>query len=115
MARKKKPEDETEEQRLQRVKFEQVSNHANRSEKTSWNRKLDNMVKLIARLRPIEEKILTIIAEEKNPIMDDISKVRKQMIVECVHPYEYLVQDDDGAVRCRFCEKRIGLVNGNKS
>ena len=114
MARKKKPENETEEQRLQRLAFERVSNHANRSEKTSWNRKLDNMVKLIAKLRPIEEKILDIIKEEKTPIMDDINAVRKQMILECVHPYEYLVQDGE-AVKCRFCEKRIGLINGNKT
>lgn len=113
MARKKKPENETDEQRRQRLVFESVANHANRSEKTSWNRKMDNMIKLIAKLRPIEEKILDIIKEEKNPIMDDINEVRKAMIKECVHPYEYLVEEDDGATKCRFCEKRIGITNGN--
>ena len=114
MARKKKPENETEEQKLQRTAFESVANHANRSEKTSWNRKMDNMVKLVAKLSPIEEKILTIIKEEKMPIMDQVNEIRKQMILECVHPYEYLVQQDN-AIRCKFCEKRIGLINGNKT
>lgn len=115
MARKKKLENETEEQRDLRLKFESVANHYNRSEKTSWNRKMDNMIKLIARLRPIEDKILDIIKEEKTPIMDEINKIRKAMIIECVHPYEYLVEEDDSAVKCRFCEKRIGVQNGNKT
>lgn len=119
MARKKKPENETEEQRKQRLAFEAVANHANRSEKTSWNRKMDNMVKLIAKLRPVEQKILKIIQEEKTPIMDEIDEVRKMMIKECVHPFEYLVQDTDEkgreVIRCKFCEKRIGLVNGDKA
>ena len=115
MSRKKKPENETEDQRAERLSFEKVANHANRSEKTSWNRKLDNMVKLIAKLRPIENRILDIIAEEKNPIMDEINKVRKQMILECVHPSEYLVTEESGAIRCRFCEKKMGLISGNKS
>ena len=112
MARKKKPENETMEQKDRRVLFEKIANTANRSEKTSWNRKMDNMVKLMARLSPVEEKILDIIKEEKNPILDDIAEVRKTMIVECVHPIEYLVEDGD-IVRCRFCEKKIVSTNAS--
>lgn len=108
MAKKKKPENETPEQASERGLFDLISNNATRSEKTSWNRKMDNMVKLIAELQPIEEKILTIIHDEKMPIQDQIAKLREDMIKECIHPPEYLVMDD-GGVRCKFCEKRLGV------
>ena len=110
MARRRKEEDETPEQTKQRRLFEAVSNVANRSDKTSWNRKMDNMVKLLARLRPIEQQILDLQAE-KMPIMDDITALRQTMINECVHPFEYLV-DKETHVECKFCNKRISIPRG---
>jgi predicted nucleic acid-binding Zn-ribbon protein len=111
VARRKKPENETEEQAKERLLFEQISNHADRSEKTAWKRKLDNMEKLIEKLRPIEEKILDIIRDEKQPILDEIQALRQEMVKECVHPFEHLVQKD-GHVECKFCNKRINAANG---
>lgn len=108
MARKKKPEHETEEQTRERRILEAVSNTSNRSEKTSWNRKMDNMVKLLARLRPIEEKILRIIREEKQPVLDEVEVLRQMMVKECVHPYEHLVLKEDH-ILCKFCDKRISI------
>ena len=106
MARRKKPENETPvEERVRRIK-ESISNHANRSEKVSWNRKMDNMVKLHAKLRPIEQKIITIMAEEKFPVLDEIQELRLIMVKECVHPYEHLVIQLDH-VECRFCNKKL--------
>ena len=113
MAKKRKPENETEEEKRLRLQFEAISNNANRSEKTSWNRKMDNMVNLMASLRPIEQKILDIWEKEKNPIMDNIHELRKTMINECIHPYEYLVEKD-GVIICKFCERRIGLVDSGE-
>lgn len=110
MARKKVPEIETAEQTATRNRFETISNAANRSEKTSWNRKLDNMVKLLAKLNPIEQKILKIIDEEKLPIQDEIKELRSLMVKECVHPFEYLVEDGD-SVKCKFCERRLNVIN----
>lgn len=107
MARRKAPENESQAQQIERRTKELIANAANRSEKTSWNRKMDNMVKLMARLRPIEEKIIDLQAE-KIPVFDDIQKLRETMIKECVHPYEYLILSDDHA-ECKFCGKRIGL------
>lgn len=112
MARKRKPENETEEEKRLRIQFETISNSANRSEKTSWNRKMDNMVNLLATLRPIEQKILEIIEKEKYPILDDIDALRKMMRKECIHPYEYLVEKD-GFILCKFCDKKIGIVDDN--
>lgn len=107
MARRKAPENETaEEQRERRIK-ESVANNPNRSEKTSWNRKMDNMVKKLALLRPIEEQIIDLQAQ-KMPIFDEIQELRADMVKECVHPYEYLAVHD-AHIECKFCGKRIRI------
>lgn len=111
MARRKKPENETPEQAAERNLFESISNHADRSEKTAWKRKLANMEKLIEKLRPIEEKILNIIKEEKQTMLDEIQSLRQEMVKDCIHPYEHLVQKD-GYVECKFCNRRINAANG---
>lgn len=107
MARKKIPENETPEEQHERRLKEAVANTADRSQKTSWNRKMDNMVKLLSQLRPIEEKIVELQAE-KIPIFDSIQELRQLMVSECVHPLEYLVVCEDH-LTCKFCNKKIGL------
>ena len=109
MSRRKKIEGETIEEAAERHLFEAVANTANRSDKTSWNRKMDNMVKLLATLRPIEEQLLHL-QSQKVPIMDDISDLRATMVNECVHPFEFLVNKDDH-VLCKFCDKKISIPN----
>ena len=106
MSRKKKPENETPEAAEERRVLEFVSNVASRSEKTSWNRKMDNMVTLLTNLEPIEQKILKIIAKEKQPLLDEISSLRTSMVQECIHPYEQLVLYSDH-VLCKFCNRKI--------
>lgn len=108
MARKKKPENETVDEATLRRILEFVSNIASRSEKTSWNRKMDNMVKLISQLTPIEEKILEIMLKEKQPILDLINDLRTSMINECVHPFDQLVLKEDH-ILCKFCNRKIGI------
>ena len=107
MARRKKPENESDQQIRQRKIFEAISNFSDRSEKTSWNRKMDNMVKLIARMRPIEDQILAL-QHRKMPIFDDVQELRELMVAECVHPYQHLVLNEDH-VLCKFCNRNIGL------
>ena len=107
MARRKKPENESAEQERERRIFESISNASNRSEKTSWNRKMDNMVKLMAKLRPIENEILELMAQ-KIPIFDEIQELRNTMLNECVHPYDYLALQDV-IMTCKFCNKRIRI------
>lgn len=107
MARRKKPINETLiEERVRRIK-EAISNHANRSEKVSWNRKQDNMVKFVAELRPVEQKILALMAE-KFPILDKVQELREVMVKECIHPYEHLVIQLDH-VDCKFCNKKLSI------
>ena len=74
---------------------------------------MNNMVKLLAKLRPLEEQILELQAQ-KIPIFDEVQEVRKTMVNECIHPYEYLVVKEDH-VLCKFCNRRISIPNAHKS
>ena len=112
MARMKKPENESFEQARIRQILETISNNSSRSEKMSWNRKMDNMVKLLSEIRPIEQKILEL-AASKIPLMDKIELLRQTMMMECVHPFEYLVFKNDHVV-CKFCSKKINVPNEYK-
>ncbi|RLD77523.1 MAG: hypothetical protein DRJ15_13370 [Bacteroidetes bacterium] len=108
MARLKKPENETSRETEVRRILEHLANVANRSEKTSWNRKMDNLVKLMVMLEPIEQNILDIIEKEKMPMMDQISELRATMVKECIHPFEYLIMGEtDDVITCKFCNKKI--------
>ena len=111
MARQKKPENETVEQARIRQILESVSNNSLRSEKTSWNRKMDNMVKLIAKIRPIEQQILDLMAD-KMPIADDVAALRSEMVKECIHPLEQLVYNED-VITCKFCNRKIQTSESN--
>lgn len=112
MGRRKKPENETPEHAIERAVLESIANHANRSEKTSWKHKLGKMEALLAKLQPIESKILAIISEEKQPVMDEVADLRAIMVKECVHPYDYLIKKD-GYVECKFCNKKLKVPNGS--
>jgi len=113
MGRRKKPENETSEETSVRLTLEMISNHANRSEKTAWKHKLGKMGVLIEQLRPIEDKIIKIIAEEKQPLMDKIADLRYVMVKECVHPFEHLIMKD-GFIECKFCNKKLRVPNGKE-
>lgn len=107
MARQRKPENETEEQARIRQMLESIANNSDRSEKTSWNRKMDNMIKLISRLTPIEDQIAELEAQ-KLPILDDVQSLRHLMVKECIHPYDHLVYHENH-VRCKFCNRKISV------
>jgi len=109
MPRRKTPQNESPEQKQERQIKETIANGPNRSEKVSWNRKMENMVKLMTKLTPIEEEIIALQAK-KIPIFDEIQELREMMVAECIHPYEYLVVKDDHVV-CKFCGKKISKPN----
>jgi len=87
--------------------LKKIANLANRSEKTSWNRKLKNMKKLLAKLSPIEEQMIELF-QKKQPILDEVAELRATMVNECIHPSDQLVMKEDHVV-CKFCGKRISL------
>lgn len=105
MARRKTPSNETEQQKQERQLKEIIANGPSRSEKVSWNRKMDNMVKLMSKLSPIEEEIIALQAK-KIPVFDEIQALRETMVTECIHPFEYLVINEDH-ILCKFCNKKL--------
>lgn len=111
MPRRKKPGNETQEEAQIRQELETIANTASRSEKTSWNRKMNNMVSLLAKLKPIEDQILELM-KQKETIFDQIQELRGVMVQECIHPFEQLVYKEDH-IECKFCNRRLNL-NDNK-
>ena len=109
MPRRKKPKNETPEQAQVRKELEAVANHAPRSDKTSWNRKMKNMDKLITRIRPIENQIIAL-RKRAEPVYDDIANLRAEMVKACVHPFELMVHKSTH-IECKFCMAKIGLPN----
>lgn len=107
MARRKKPEGETPEQYEVRQTLETIANHATRSEKLSWERKMDNLSALLEKLTPIEAQILDLMAK-KYEIFDEITSARKEMVRDCVHPYTHLLHKGTH-VQCKFCERSFAV------
>ena len=111
MARRKTPKNETSDEKNKRQLKEIVANRSSRREKVSWNRKMNNIVKLLSQLTPIEEQIIEL-QSQKIPLFDAIQELRQIMVLECVHPYEYL-EIKENHVICKFCNRKIKVaVNG---
>ena len=109
MATKRKAENETPEQKAERLAKEAVANHATRSEKTSWSRKRNNLEKVVNKtIRPVEERILDL-QNELRPHYDEVKNLRDEMVESCVHPYDLLVVTKD-TVHCKFCNKQMAKL-----
>lgn len=105
MSLKRKPEKETAQETTTRKQLVAVSNHATRSEKTSWIRKRANLLTFIeSEIRPLEEQILDI-RTALEPLYDKCADLRKEMVGTCIHPYDELRALDDGTIQCTFCSK----------
>lgn len=109
MARTRKPTDESPEEAEVRRRLEAVANNASRGEKVTWERKMDNMVKLLAKLHPIENAMLELMVK-KNAALDEVAALRQEMVRDCVHPLPHLVHHDDKTVTCKFCNRRFSRL-----
>jgi hypothetical protein len=112
MPKKRKQPNETIEEQKIRMDLEAISNYATRSEKMSFHRMMDNLVKAIAELKPIQDKILEL-ETKKIPLVDEIATLRNKMVRDCVHPYEHLVHKGDH-IECKFCNKKFALTKWQK-
>ncbi|MNC03489.1 hypothetical protein D3C75_508970 [compost metagenome] len=127
MARRKAPENETQQEMEVRKAREEISNHATRSEKVSWERQYGNMQKLLEeKLQPIEDQILKLIGE-KNKVFDEIVVLRDELIRDCIHPFEHVTglpvppgvvgtppSHGTGTYVCTFCNKKVALNDVTK-
>ena len=84
-----------------------VARFADKNQRLAWKRKMNRMDELLERIQPLEEKALEII-KEKQPIMDEIERVRQMMVKECVHPKDYLVHKGDH-ILCKFCKSKLAI------
>lgn len=105
MARMKKPDNETEQQAAERRVLEAIANHATRSEKTAWSRKRKNMETLVGKLTPLENKMIEL-RSKMTPIYDEVAVLRAEMVDECIHPYDLLVNKGE-YTECKFCNKKL--------
>ena len=87
--------------------FSAVANFRDKNEKASWLRKKKNLEAFVDQLAPIEAQLLALTAQ-KTDIMDEINDVRKTMIIDCIHPQDYLVHYET-YIKCRFCESNISI------
>lgn len=120
MARRKAPVNETTEEMEIRKEREEISNHATRSEKVSWERQFGNMQKLLeTKIQPLENQILELMAK-KNTYIDEMVAIRDELVQDCIHPFEHVaeepMQDDlgislghSGIYTCKFCNKKVAL------
>lgn len=107
MTLKRKSVNETTQEMIDRKQLVAVSNHATRSEKTSWVRKRANLLSFIeTEIRPLEETILDI-RTKLEPLYDQCADMRKEMVSTCIHPYDELRTLDDGSIQCTFCSKHL--------
>lgn len=83
----------------------QVSNVANQSDKNAWNRKFDNMQKLIDQVNTLADQIMDL-EEQKMPLIDEINQLRTIMVQECIHPKDMIIEYDDH-IHCKFCDKKF--------
>ncbi|MNI89815.1 hypothetical protein D3C73_1472650 [compost metagenome] len=83
------------------------------------------MQKLLTdKLQPIENKILDLIGQ-KNKVFDEIVVLRDELIRDCIHPFEHVVEDPiadgltsavghSGIYTCKFCNKKVALNDVSK-
>jgi hypothetical protein len=90
--------------------FEAIGAIPTKSDKLSFARKSRNMRELLDKLEPIETQILELV-QSKTPIIDQITKLRSQMVATCVHPLQYLVLKDQNTAQCKFCDKLFRINN----
>jgi hypothetical protein len=109
MATRRKEEDETAEQQLDRTTKTTISNHATRSEKTAWLRKRNNLETFVENdIRPIEQQIEDL-RNELTPLYDKVADMRKEMVATCIHPYDELRSISTDKVQCTFCNKILSI------
>jgi len=88
--------------------LDRVSRFPENADKLSWRRKLEKMEKFLTELEPIEEEIFELY-QQKIPIMDKVTQLRKIMVDECIHPKDHLVHKGTH-IECKFCNKIIKPV-----
>lgn len=92
---------------LQNTHINIVSSHQGKNEKLAWKRKIKKMEGFIAELGDYEEAILELV-KAKQPTIDDINKLRLEMVRDCIHPKDHLLHHGTH-LECKFCNRKISI------
>lgn len=90
--------------------LDKIATYRDKNERLSWKRKKDKIELMVEELKPIEDAIMKLIADEREPRLREIEELRSVMIKECIHPRDQLVHYGTH-VECKFCEAKIGVVD----
>lgn len=85
-----------------------ISSYKRKNERLAFIRKRKKLEGLVDKLKPIEDKVLEIYTNERNPVMEEIQALRSVMIKDCVHPKDMLVHKGV-YVECKFCQSKLLL------
>lgn len=84
-----------------------INNQFTQLDKSNWQRRYEKMQKLVAEVNQLADQIITLEAQ-KIPILDEIAETRELMVQECVHPKEFLIEQDD-YITCKFCDRKFSV------
>lgn len=84
---------------------------AEKKDKVMFARKLEELEQIMVQIRSYEERISELMIA-KQPLIDELTVLRQQMVKICVHPKDFLFSEGDHVV-CKFCNKRL-QVNGRE-
>jgi hypothetical protein len=82
-----------------------ISGQSTQLDKANWMRKFDKIQGYIGEVNQLAEQIMEL-EKAKMPILDQIAELRNELVVDCIHPKDYLVKVD-GVVGCTFCDRRF--------
>lgn len=90
-----------------------IAGAATSGDASTWQRKMNNMTKLVNKVNHIEDEIATL-RNKATPLYDQMAVLRNDMVSECVHPYDMLVHNhEDGTMTCKFCDHVFAVVPTN--
>ena len=106
---------------MDKDKLEKLKSNFEKAEILAWKRKQKKMQELIdGKLEDIQSKILVSFDSNSNsildlflarqPILDEISDIRTEMVSTCIHPEEMLIEQDNDVILCKFCNKQLKII-----
>lgn len=85
-----------------------VANHASKSDRAAWMRRVKRLDDLIKQLEPVEDKLLELL-HTREKLTQQLNEVREDLVANCIHPEEHLVSHN-GYVVCKYCERKLRAV-----
>ena len=88
----------------------QIASTFSVAERNKWKRRHEAIMPLIVEVQRMEKKIIDLQARCQ-PLYDEIAGIRAEMVDICIHDKQYIVITDDGLIECKFCNKKLKIIN----